>query len=346
MKKLILSVNPRAATQKVLRILPNQRLRDIMERRYGLKSGRPETLEAIGKSYHITRERVRQIEEDGLHRLSEARVADALQPVFSLLEKHLEEHGGAAEEQKLLHSVSDQKSHAHVLFLLTVAGGMSRKPEDARFHHRWFTRPEAVRAAETVLEKTVAELQEGKKSVSRDELLGLVRNHTRAVGNEQPSADMLDSYLGISRLIKKNPYGEYGLAHWPTISPRGVRDKAFAVLSKVGSPMHFRDVAGAIDKAGWVKKRAHPQTVHNELIKDPRFVLVGRGLYALKDWGYEPGTVADMIVSVLKKAGKAISKDEIVRRVLEKRQVKENTVLLNLQNKRRFQRKDGGYALV
>lgn len=346
MKKLTLPLNPRLAAQKILRILPNQRLRDVMQRRYGLKTGKPETLEAIGKSYRITRERVRQIEEDGLRRLMDVRVAEAVQPVFSLLEKHMHEHGGAAEEQTLLHSLADRKLHAHALFLLTVAKGMDRKPEDTRFNHRWFSRAESLRTAEVVLDKTVAELEERKHAVPADELQELLRNHARAVLGEPPTVDVLDSYLAISKIIKKNPYGEYGLAHWPAINPRGVRDKAYAVLAKSGSPMHFREVASAIDKVGWGKKRAHPQTVHNELIKDSRFVLVGRGLYALKDWGYEPGTVSDMIITILKKAGRSLQKEEIVRHVLEKRQVKENTILLNLQNKKRFRRGDEGYTLV
>ena len=79
-----------------------------------------------------------------------------------------------------------------------------------------------------------------------------------------------------------------------------------------------------------------PQTVHNELIKDPRFVLVGRGLYALKEWGYEEGQVKDVILKILKEARKPLPKEEILAGVLKQRMVKENTVLLNLNNKKYF----------
>ena len=158
---------------------------------------------------------------------------------------------------------------------------------------------------------------------------------------------MLDSYLSIARRIRKNPYGEFGLVEWPAILPSGMRDKAYAALAYHGEPLHFRNIATHIDKAGWDRRRAHPQTVHNELIKDGRFVLVGRGLYALEDWGYEAGTVADVIVSVLAKAGSPLEKQELIKRVLEKRKVKDTTILLNLQNRKRF-RKTGeeGYTLA
>ena len=130
------------------------------------------------------------------------------------------------------------------------------------------------------------------------------------------------------------------------IRPRGVRDKAYAVLLKAARPLHFREVASAISKAGWSSRKANPQPVHNELIKDPRFVLVGRGLYALAEWGYEPGTVGEVMAGLLKAARRPLSKDEIVKRVLEKRFVKPNTILFNLQDKRWFKTTPEGYTLA
>ena len=66
-------------------------------------------------------------------------------------------------------------------------------------------------------------------------------------------------------------------------------------------------------------RRTHPQTVNNELIKDPRFVLIGRGLYALSEWGYEPGTVKDVLVQILKDSGKALRKEDVLQLISERR---------------------------
>ncbi len=102
--------------------------------------------------------------------------------------------------------------------------------------------------------------------------------------------------------------------------------------------MHFSDIAKAIKDSDFKRKDVTTQAIHNELIKDSRFVLIGRGVYALKEWGFQKGTVADVISDILKKEAGPLHRDEIVKRVLKHRQVKETTILLNLQGKQRFKR--------
>jgi DNA-directed RNA polymerase delta subunit len=123
-----------------------------------------------------------------------------------------------------------------------------------------------------------------------------------------------------------------------------MRDYAFLVMRRHGSPMHFSEVAKAINSH--FDRPSHMQTVHNELIKDDRFVLVGRGLYALKEWGYEGGIVRTVIQKILEKDG-ALTKEEIIKRVLKERYVKENTILVNLQNSKYFAKDgQGNYTLL
>lgn len=346
MKKLALPVHPKEAIQKAMKLLPSPRLREVLERRFGLRGKDPETLEMIGQSFGVTRERVRQIEEDALKHIAKPEAVAALAPVFGAFEEHFAKHGNVFEETKLLQSCAEPRFHNHIYFMLTVGNAFKRRAEEDSWHDRWFTKDESLKAAESIMARTAEELNEIGKPVAASELFNILKKQTREVLGETPTPDMLESYLAISKLIKQNPYGEFGLVSWPTVRPRGVRDKAYAVMVRSGKPLHFREVAQAITKSGWSSKRAHPQTVHNELIKDSRFVLVGRGLYALKDWGYEPGTVSDVITSVLKGAKRPLSKDEIVKRVKEARFVKENTILLNLQNRDLFKRADEGFSLV
>lgn len=346
MKKITLPFHPREATKKILRALPNKRLREVIEKRYGLASGNEETLEAIGKGYGITRERVRQIEADALKRLGKSETLDLVRPVLASFAKHLDDHGGVAEERSLFNSMTEARLHPHVRLLLALSSDVARKTEDDQHHHRWYRKPEVIEAAELTLRKTAEDLSSLKKLVPEDRLFSMLAENARSVFGYSLSAEALDSVLGISKRIRKNPYGEFGLAVWPEISPSGVRDKAYVALLRHGSPLHFTETARAIDKAGWGTKKTHPQTVHNELIKDNRFVLVGRGLYALREWGYEPGTVADVISSVLKDIKTPLDKAGIMKRVLDKRKVKENTILLNLQNKKRFKKIGEGYTLV
>lgn len=346
MKKLILPVHPKEAASQILKLLPQARVREVLERRFGLKGKESETLEAIGRSFGVTRERVRQIEEDGLRRIAGVQAAQVFAPVVASLEEHFVEHGHVFEESKLLQSVAEPRFSNHVYFLLTVAKPFSRKEEEESWHDRWYSKEEALKSAQSIIARTAEDLSDLKKPLPAADLFKILKTKAREILGSVPNPDTLESYLGISKLIKQNPYGEFGLVSWPTIRPRGVRDRAYAVLSKATRPLHFREVATAISKSGWAPKKAHPQTVHNELIKDPRFVLVGRGLYALAEWGYTPGTVGEVIRSVIKDAKKSLSRDEVVKRVMEKRFVKANTILLNLQNKQLFKRTPEGYGLV
>ena len=346
MKKLSLPVHPREATARALKALSSPRLREVMERRFGLKGKPPETLEAIGRSFGVTRERVRQIEEDGLKRFASPEIVEILAPVVSAFQEHFSQHGHVFEENKLLHSATEPRFQNHILFLLTVANPFERKSEEEAWHHRWFTKEESLKAAQSVIARTAEELSAVGRPLPASDLFRILKSQARAVLGSVPNPDTLESYLAISKLIKQNPYGEFGLVSWPMIRPRGVRDKAYAALAKAARPLHFREVASAITRSGWSSRKAHPQTVHNELIKDSRFVLVGRGLYALAEWGYEPGTVSDVMVSLLKSAKKPLRRDEIVKHVLGKRLVKANTVILNLQNKNLFKKVPEGYQLA
>ncbi|MDQ5963290.1 MAG: hypothetical protein QG629_372, partial [Patescibacteria group bacterium] len=132
--------------------------------------------------------------------------------------------------------------------------------------------------------------------------------------------------------------GRWGLVKWPTVNPKNIRDKIYVILSENGKHMHFNEIAESIKASDFKRKDVTTQAIHNELIKDKRFVLIGRGIYALKEWGYSKGTVADIIADVLKDANEPLHRDEIVKRVLKSRFVKETTILLNLQSKPQFKR--------
>lgn len=348
LQPIAVQVKPREVSQSLLRQIENKRVREVLERRFGLKSGKKETLEAIGRAYGITRERVRQIESDGLKVLARPAVYGLADSVFAAFESHLKEHGGVAKGAHLLESVSGEKDHPHVEFLLTVGKQFQKTRETESMHGIWFVGKEAKTSAEKIIDGVINELAVRKIPVTKEEMISVIGNHAEKVLGSRPKDKVLLSLLGTTKQIGVNPYGEYGLVTWATIRPKGVRDKAFVVLSKSGKPMHFRDIAESINSMQWTKKPAHHQTVHNELIKaNDRFVLVGRGLYALRDWGYTPGTVAQVMKEVLKKSGKSLTREEVIQKVLEHRFVKENTILLNLQNRSLFSKDaEGKYFLA
>ncbi len=329
----------------------SDRNRDVILRRFGLKTGQPETLESIGKSYSITRERVRQIEEYALKNLRTSgleAVAVLTKPYFDFTAKLLEEGEGFVPEKDLFKKFSGQASENNVdnlslAFLLSLHPDFNKNQENDDLNSFWFSNRDASSLAKDLVSQTVAILNGSKKLLNQNGLYEMYKSEVKAKPVALPS---FLAALSLSKSIDKNVFGEYGLVDWPEIRPRGVRDRAFLVLKKENQPKHFRDIASLINTANFSDRKANVQTVHNELIKDVRFVLVGRGIYGLSEWGYKAGTVKDVLVNILKESRRPLAKQELVAKVLSSRYVKENTILLNLQNSKIFRKKeDGTYAL-
>lgn len=296
-----------------------ERTEDVISRRFGLR-GERETLEEVGERYGITRERVRQIQDDGLRILEKRSQSPECQKVFKGFAQKLKNYGSLKKEDVLLADLGSGKEN-YVYFLLTISKQFQRFSETENFHTFWATDKSAFENAKKALGSFIAELQKKQQPASLPKAVSA-------------------SYAEISKKVLKGPEGLYGLKEWPEINPRGIKDKAFIVFKKEQKPLHFSEVATLIGNG------ALRQTVHNELIKDQRFVLVGRGLYALKEWGYEPGIVREVIATVLKTAKKPMGKDMVLDKVLTQRLVKPNTILLNLQNKKYFLKTSEGKYTV
>jgi len=339
----------------------NQRQVLIISRRFGFQNGKAETLEAIGRDLGLTRERIRQIIATTLKKIKKENSTSEITKVFSQLAKYLQKNGGLKRED-LFFSEPDfnhqQNSASWINFLLTLNENFYRVNESKDFYSFWMVNSNVLVLTEKTLRLLGKKLLKQKKTLEFKELL------TASGFTKKSDQQFLKSSLEISKKILKAVDGKYGLKSWPEVNPRGVRDLALLVFKRVKKPLHFIEVANLIDKiilgqkdlqefsvitaaaAGVPRKKTNFQTVHNQLIKDSQFVLIGRGVYALKEWGYDPGTVKDMISKVLKEARNPLPEKEILKRVLSQRLVKESTILLNLGNKKCFLKKENGkYSL-
>lgn len=339
-----LSFSPKQFTKELLSGLP-ERSRKVLMDRFGLSSGgERRTLESIGDEYSITRERVRQIENHALQlvRASESYISGKSH--LDDLKRALHELGTVLAEETLLAEIPGTPAERnHVVFLLTVGHPFIEAREDAHFAHRWHADQQL---AEKV-ERALASLYEGTDEdtlLSEPEFLDRFAKALKAEGVKGKPTEVLVRWLQISKRIGKNPLGEWGRASSPHVRIKNTRDFAYLTLKRHGSPMHFSEVARGIKKL--FGRTAHPATTHNELIKDKRFVLVGRGLYALTEWGYEPGIVRDVIAGILRREGRPLTREEIIERVKRERYVKDATITVNLQNSMFTRTQDGRYALA
>lgn len=339
----MISFKPKQVTKKLLAVLPD-RARDVLEKRYGLgKDVDVFTLESIGQTYGITRERVRQIENYGISSIQKSEAYAEFQAVFDELNQIINDLGGGLiAEQELLDQLStDQATRNHLYFLLVLGDPFYRSKENASYAHRWYTEKKIAESVEAAL-RSVYKTLDRDELISEEEVLERFRSQLIDIADKYDE-QVLKRWLLISKDIAANPLGEWGHAQSPNVRVKGIRDYAYLVVKRHGSPMHFREVADAIQEL--FDKKAHTATTHNELIKDERFVLVGRGLYALTEWGYTAGVVKDVLREILEKHG-PLSREEIIDKVRKERYVKDNTILVNLQDINLFKRLSNGTYMV
>ncbi|KKQ76687.1 MAG: transcription initiation factor sigma 70 [Parcubacteria group bacterium GW2011_GWC1_38_6] len=331
-KSIMAKINFQTICSDLIKNLPDKG-KEVIVRRFGLDGLHRETLDAIGQDHGITRERVRQIQEVAMSKIDDG--VQKYQSVFDGFEREIRSHGGLKKESILLGILGDGDNQNQVFFLLTLGKPFARFTESDDFHTFWTTEQKPMDGLKKTVSAFYKFLNKNKKPIS------LQDTSVKKDFGKNLKTEHLQSYLEVSKNIQSNQENLWGLKEWPEINPRGIKDRAYLAFKKEQRPLHFQEVARLIGDS------ANIQSVHNELIRDARFVLVGRGLYALKEMGYMPGVVKDVIMNILKKSQKPLTPQEIVAEVSKQRIVKENTILINLNNKKFFLRnQEGKYSFV
>lgn len=327
------SINSTSVINNILDTIDHEREREIVARRFGLFD-RKETLEQIGEHLSITRERVRQLEKATINKLvtsSENGDISELIELETIIKKAINDDGGVTRistlTKQLLNS-DDKIEQSRLYFIARLSPNLISISDDDDFY---MSASVSEFVNEKALKSTVAGVVGAIKQLGVPAPISTIAKQVNLTDNQAEALAYTSKHLSTLN-------GLWGLTKWPLVNPKNIRDKIYVILKEHGKYMHFSEIGEAIKKSDFKRKDVTVQAIHNELIKDKRFVLVGRGIYALKEWGYNKGTVADIITEVLKKAGEPLHRDEIVKRVLKSRYVKETTVLLNLQGKPQFKR--------
>ncbi len=339
-----ISFKPKKITKKIISHLADRSF-DVIMNRFGLTAdGKRKTLEEIGKKYKITRERVRQIEDVALHAIKKSDAYKMEQAAFDELKQLIKRLGAIIPEHELLPYISkDKATQNHIHFFLTLSDYFRKHREDEHFHSRFSVDDEMGEKVHNTLKKLYASLSD-EDLIPETEMIKKFFEHMKDVADQYRDEEIAKRWLSMSKKIAKNPFGEWGKASSHNVRTRGVKDYAFLVMRRHGSPMHFKEVANSISKT--FNKKVHYATCHNELIKDSRFVLVGRGMYALSEWGYKAGTAREVITEILKREG-PLSKEDVIEKVNKERYFKKNTILVNLANPKYFKgNKNGLYNLA
>lgn len=325
-----------------LMMVLNQKEKYVIEKRFSLDETRKSTLEEIGKKFHVTRERVRQIEKNALSKLRRNVGNTELIYINEFSKEILEESGGILREDKMMAEminrigVSKDSLDVHAIKLsLHLDSSLYRRSNTISYYPyiRFSTITDEL--IELLSTKCVNILRQKGDVMAADKIVAAV---VKQMGKDraQFSSEFIIACLRVHKLCKEVKSG-FGLTEWRHINPRTLRDKIYFVLNQFKKPMHFIDIANKISENDFDKKSVNTQAVHNELIRSEQFVLMGRGTYALGEWGYQPGTVAEVIERILEKKNE-LSQDDIIAEVMKQRQVKKITIVLNLKNNKKFKR--------
>ena len=326
--------------EEMFLVLTNKE-KDVIIQRFSLDNKPKRTLESIGQKFSVTRERIRQIEKIALGKLRRTVKTTRLNMVNDIANHLIEDRGGVALESSLVESVlghidSSEIVDANIVKLaLSINPNLSKTEKSVNFEPFWRKTEIKNKIIAKIIQAGIKSLRKNKDVLPGSKLVSQIRQQfdDKLVDH---SDEMIKSSLQTDRRIKEVPSG-FGLMTWRHINPKSIRDKAYIVLKKTKEPMHFMKIAEAIESSDFDNKTVTVQAVHNELIRYEQFVLVGRGLYGLKEFGYQKGTVAQIIENLLEEKS-PMTKQEIIEGVLAQRHVKKGTISLNLQKNPQFVR--------
>jgi hypothetical protein len=314
----------------------------VIERRIGV-NGQKETLQSIGNSFSpaITRERVRQIEDAGIKKIWRIVKATDLIAIQEKAHELIKLHGGLMTKEKLVNSLIKELEISNdinqsIIEIIVQSDYDIHKSKPKLWVKTYFCLPELnKKILDPIHKESIKFLNRKKDVLEREQLYSLVIEELKGKFSNI-NAVLVDSVLDIFEEIIKWEESLIGLTKWKILNPKTLKDKAIYVMKKERIPMHFIEISNKI--TSYLGDKVKVNTIHNELIRNEEFVLIWRGIYALKEWGFKPGTVLDVIIEVMKKNNGPMSTESIVVKVLKVRNVKKTTIYMNLQNKKVIER--------
>ncbi len=319
----------------------SEKEKSVIEKRVGLFS-KKETLQNIGNSFtpSITRERVRQIEESWIKKIWRIVKATLLKDIQTTSKKYLELHWGIISKDKLISILIKDLSlepnvNAWILEVIIQSDFDIKKSKQKLNCKIYFSLPNVSKQTIEAVHKEALKILKKKKDVmEKTSLYEMIADNIDS--KEKLSLSFIDSILDLFDDIVFWEENLVWLTKWKILNPKTLKDKAIYIMKKAKVPMHFVDISNKITDMLWENVKVN--TIHNELIRNEEFVLIGRWIYALKEWWFVPGTVLDVIINILEKNWEPMSTEDITKEVLKTRNVKQTTIYMNLQNKDKIER--------
>lgn len=325
-----------------LLVLLSEKEKAVIQQRFNLFGSGKKTLEEIGMQFSVTRERVRQIESNALAKIRRNVFNTDMQYIHQHISRLLKKNNGLARKDLIIKEIKNvmkgygiENIDTYSINLALELHSMIDVVGNTISFHPYLKRKEIKGSdLKSVSATLIKELKKAGDTRDIKEIHDDLKTNLEELDFDLTKIKALIKIDKRLKLVKKN---QIGLTEWRHINPRTLGDKTLYILRNEKKPMHFSAIVKKISEAKFDQRKVNPQAVHNELIRNSNFVLIGRGIYALSEWGYQKGTVAEVVVRALREEGE-MSQDEIVKYVLDRRQVRKITIILALKNSEKIER--------
>lgn len=319
----------------------NDREKDIISKRYGFE-GNNLSLSEIAKKYKISRERVRQIQEKAIKKIKP--LIDNNKIFNEIIEETKQHLGflGSKKEEKFLHLVykyfefSEQDLRAFK-FISILSSNIIFHKEDDIFTNFYSKDENFYKITLHSLKKIYSHFIQTKEVFHDKDLLEIVIKEIKTHLDFEPSSNDIFDLVEIIKHISRNPFNFWGLKDHPFVTPKCLKDKIYFILKKEKRPLHYSEIYKLLNSFGqfenissiWLKEN-NINSLRNELIRHPEFVLVGKGKYGLKEWGLVDGTAKELIIKILKEK-KRIKKEKMWQIISSLREIKPTSFYIYLK---------------
>jgi len=302
-----------------------------------------ETLQSIWNSFspHITRERVRQIEDSWIKKMWRIIRATDLTIIQDKAREIVTLHSWLITRDKLINTIIKDLNlkstiNSWVLEIIIQADYNIDKSKPKLWMRTYFSAPNIWRKEVTAIHNELLKILKKKWDVMEKEVIYNMVKDTLISNIKWLNIVLIDSVVDIFEDMVKWEDSLVWLSTWKILNPKTLKDKAYYVLKKERIPLHFVDISNKITEYLWDKVKVN--TIHNELIRNNEFILIWRWIYALKEWWFTPWTIINVICDILTKNKDPMSTEDIIKEVLKIRNVKKTTIYMNLQNKKVIER--------
>lgn len=344
-----MNFNIKMDDSKIKLDISSSRLKDVLQyckpkeqlvlvRKFGVLTGKETPLQRIGKDYNLTRERVRQIESQALMRVRRLMVGNA--KYIDLIEdakKILKDNWGILLEDTVISKIVNLKKYEfnpqEIKLILVSDFDVTYLKRNSCLNKCFYIDPlfEDFLTAMAVYIKQYFDTR--GKSVDMYEFIDHLKSEFSKKYDHIPflkTNQFFLHYFESVRILKMFD-GKVGIEEYVDVHPKTIKLKILYTMRRIEKPIHFQELPNKIMER-FPMKNIKLNTVHNELVKNnDMFVNLGLGLYGLKEWGYQGGTVVEIIIRIFKAAKRPMSVKEISKDLLKEKMVSPNTILLNLQ---------------